>query len=79
MKSRDDEHLVREICHEVDLLVTSDPRVPDLDGLEKARLKMNDLLWQGRYGEAEVLAYTILLVQSGDEARRHLLEEVGDQ
>ena len=74
-----DEYLVRELCHGVDLVASSDPRVPDLDGLEKARLKMNDLLWHGKYKEAEVMAYAILLMRSGDQASRYLLEEVGDQ
>ncbi len=78
MQSRD-ECLVRELCHEVDLVASSDPRVPSLDVLERSRLKMNDLLWQGKFKEAEVMAYAILLMRSGDEASRHLLEEVGDQ
>jgi hypothetical protein len=74
-----EENLVREICHEVDLLASSDPRVPDLDILERTRLKMNDLLWQGKYADAEIVAYAILLMRSGDQASRFLLEEVGDQ
>jgi len=78
MEPRDEESLVREVCHEVDLLVSSDPRIQDLDVLEKARLKMTDLLWQGKYKEAEVMAYKILLVRSGNQASRYLSEEVGD-
>ncbi len=71
--------LVRDICHEIDLLVSSDPRAPDLDVLERARLKMNDFLWHEKYEQAETIAYTILLVWSGAEASRYLSEEVGDQ
>jgi len=78
MESRD-VFLVRELCHEVDLLASSDPRVPDLEGLERTRLKMNDLLWQGKYKEAEIIAYAILLMRAGDAASQYLLEEVGDQ
>ncbi len=74
-----EEDLVREICHEADLLASSDPRVPDLDVLEKTRLKMNDLLWRGDFAGAEIVAYAILLMRSGDQASRYLLEEVGDQ
>lgn len=71
--------LIREFCHEVDLLITSDPRAPDLDVLERARLKMNDLLWHGKHAEAEAIAYAILLRHSGDQASQYLLDEVGDQ
>jgi len=71
--------LVREICQEADLMASSDPRVQDLDVLEKTRLRMNDLLWRGMYADAEVVAYAILLTCSGDQASRYLLEEVGDQ
>jgi hypothetical protein len=71
--------LVRDICHEVDLRVTSDPQSPGLDVLERTRLKMDDYLWQGKYREAENTAYAILLMLSGDQASRYLLEEVGDQ
>ena len=35
--------LVREICHEVDCLLTQDQGNADLDVLERYRLKMNDL------------------------------------
>jgi hypothetical protein len=77
MESRD-ETLVRELCHEVDLLASADPRIQDLDVLEKARLRMNDLLWQGKYREAEVMAYSILLMRAGDDASRYLSDEVGD-
>ncbi len=69
---------VRNICHEADLLVSSDPRAPDLDVLEKARLKMNDFLWQERYEQAEIVAYAISLMQAGQEAGQYLLKEVGD-
>lgn len=72
-------HLIREICQEADLLITSDPRAPDLDVLERARLKMNDLLWHGKYAEAEAMAYAILLRHSGDQASQYLLDEARDQ
>lgn len=71
--------LIREFCHEVDLLMTSDPRAPDWDVLEKARLHMNDLLWHERYAEAEAMAYAILLRHCGDQAGQYLLDELGDQ
>lgn len=71
--------LIREFCHEVDLLMTSDPRAPDWDVLEKARLHMNDLLWKEKYAEAETMAYAILLRYSGDQAGQYLLDELGDQ
>lgn len=71
--------LIREFCHEADLLITSDPRAPNLDVLERARLRMNDLLWDGKYAEAEVMAYAILLRHSGDQGSQYLLDEVGDQ
>jgi hypothetical protein len=74
-----DQSLVRELCHEVDVLASSDPRIQGLDVLEKTRLRMNDFLWQEKYKEAEVVAYAILLMLSGDQASQYLLEDVGDQ
>ena len=71
--------LIRALCHEVDLLITSDPRAPDLDVLEKARLRMNDLLWHDKYAEAEAMAYAILLRHSGDQATQYLHDELGDR
>jgi len=72
-------YLIREFCHEADLLITSDPQAPDLDVLERARLRMNDLLWHGKYVEAEAMAYALLLRHSGDQATQYLLDEIGDQ
>ncbi len=68
--------LVRDICHEVDCLVTKDPGTCDLEVLEKARLKMNDLLWKEQYVEAEKLAYAILLKRSGQEADSFIFEQI---
>ncbi|MCK4820709.1 hypothetical protein KA005_33395 [bacterium] len=70
--------LVLEICHSVDLLVTKDQGTTDLEVLERARLKMNDFIWNQRYREAENLAYAILLVRSGCQAKDYLLEMVGE-
>jgi hypothetical protein len=67
--------LVRDICHEVDLLVSLDPGNADLGVLEEARLKMNDLLWKQKYREAEIMAYAVLLKRSGEEAADYLLKE----
>jgi hypothetical protein len=70
--------LVRDFCHEIDILVSSDPRAPDLDVSEKARLKMNGYLWRGKYAEAEALGLAIQLKYSGVEAGQYLLKEMGD-
>jgi len=70
--------LVREICQEVDILVTQDPGASDLEVLERARLKMNDLLWKQKYCEAENVAYAILLMHAGCQAERYLSKEAGD-
>lgn len=70
--------LVLEICHNVDLLLTQDQGTMDLEVLERARLKMNDFIWNKRYREAENLAYAILLVRSGYHAQDYLLEIIGD-
>ena len=68
--------LVLEICNNVDLLVTQDQGTVDLEVLERARLKMNDFIWNQRYREAENIAYAILLVRSGCQAKDYLLEMV---
>lgn len=78
MKKREIE-AIRELCHEVDLLMTSDPRAPNLDVLEESRLRMNDLLWKGKFAEAEAMAYAILLRHSGCQAAQYLEDEAGDQ
>ena len=69
--------LIREICHQVDCLVTEDPGTTNLEVLEGARLKMNDLFWKEEYLEAENLAYAISLVHSGQQAESYLLEQLG--
>jgi len=66
--------LVLEICHCVDLLVSEDQGTSDLEVLERARLKMNDCIWKERYQKAESLAYAIILVHSGCQAKDYLLE-----
>jgi len=66
--------LVREICHEVDCLLTQDQGNADLDVLERYRLKMNDLLWNERYREAMIMAYAIQLKHAGQDADRYLSE-----
>ncbi|MDD5065101.1 MAG: hypothetical protein PHQ35_10155 [Phycisphaerae bacterium] len=66
--------LVRDICHEVDWLVTQDQGTAELDVLERYRLKMNDLLWKRKYREAEDMAYAILLKRAGHDADRYLSE-----
>jgi len=66
--------LVRDICHEVDCLITQDQGNADLDVLERYRLKMNDLLFKGRYQEAMRMAYAIQLKHAGQEADRYLSE-----
>jgi len=66
--------LVRAMCHEVDCLVTSDPGTSDLEVLERARLKMNDLLYKEKWLEAEELAYAILRKHAGVQAGRYLSE-----
>lgn len=68
--------LVLEICHRVDLLVTQDQGTSDLEVLEQARLRMNDFIWKHEYGEAENLAYAILLVRSGCQAKEFLLKMI---
>ena len=70
--------LIRDICHEVDCLVTQDQGTAELDVLEKYRLKMNDLLWKEKYREAENMAYAILLKHSGQDADRYISEEDWD-
>ena len=69
--------LVLEICHSVDLLVTQDQGTSDLEVLERARLRMNDCIWKQDYREAENLAYAILLVWSGCQAKDFLLDIIG--
>lgn len=69
--------LVLEICHHVDVLVSQDQGTSDLEVLERARLKMNDCIWKHEYREAENLAYAILLVWSGCQAKDFLLEMIG--
>ena len=69
--------LVLEICQQVDLLVSQDQGTSDLEVLERARLRMNDFVWKQEYREAENLAYAILLVWSGCQAKDFLLEMNG--
>lgn len=69
--------LIRDICHQVDCLVTEDLGTTNLEVLESARLKMNDLLWKKKYLEAEQLACAISLVHSGQQAESYLLEQLG--
>lgn len=68
--------LVREICHQVDCLITTDTGTMDLEVLERARLKMNDHLYNERWQDAENLAYAILLIISGGDAREYL-DDIG--
>ncbi|MHC4541545.1 MAG: hypothetical protein ACYS74_17480 [Planctomycetota bacterium] len=70
--------LVLEVCHRVDLLVSQDQGTSDLEVLEQARLRMNDCIWKHDYREAENLAYAILLVRSGCQAKDFLLEMIGN-
>ena len=69
--------LIRDFCHEIDILVSSDPRAPNLDVLERARLKMNDYLWQSKYTEAEAMGLAIQLTYAAAEAGQYLLQELG--
>ncbi len=71
--------LIREVCHQVDLLVTQDPGNADLEVLERDRLKMNDLLYKERYRDAEYLACAISLKHAGLQAERYLQDESCDQ
>ncbi len=66
--------LVRELCHEVDMLVTLDPGTGDLGVLEQARLMMNDHLAAERWIEAENTACAILQYHSGNMAKQFILE-----
>lgn len=66
--------LVLEICQNVDLLVSKDQGTSDLEVLERARLEMNDCIWKQKYQNAECLAYAIILVHSGCQAKEYLLE-----
>lgn len=67
--------LVREFCHQVDLLVSTDPGTMDLEVLETARLKMNDFVFREKWREAERMAYAIQLVHSGHKAAEYLFEQ----
>ena len=64
--------LIRDLCHQVDCLVTSDQGNSDLDVLETYRLKMNDLLWQKKYRQAENMAYAILMLHAGQSGEDYL-------
>jgi hypothetical protein len=57
--------LVVAICQEVDWLVTRDPGAATVEALERYRLRMNDLLMQQKWREAEKVAYRILLLREG--------------
>jgi hypothetical protein len=70
--------LVLDVCREVDWLVTQDSGTVHLEVLERARLKMNDLLSARKWREAEKVAYVILLARSGHEAEAYSLEDIGD-
>ena len=74
--TRREKDLVIDICHEVDSLLTEDVGTGQLEVLERARLKMNDLLFKKRYRDAENMAYTILLMRSGYEAEAYLMEKM---
>ncbi len=74
MKKQDID-LILEICQEVDLLVSQDIGTADLDVLEQSRIKMNDLLYKQRYRDAEIMAYAITLMRSGNAADAYLLKQ----
>ncbi len=72
-----DKDLVRELCHEVDCLVTRDPGAADTEDLERDRLKMNDLLMAEKWVKAECVAQAIQLKHAGRQAEAYLVEQSG--
>lgn len=67
--------LIRELCHQVDLMVSSDIGTTEWEFLDRARLKMNDLLYKEKWREAERLAYAITLMHSGQKGKEYLSEQ----
>ena len=65
---------IREICQEVDFLVSEDPGTADLEVLERYRLKMNDKLYHHQWHEAEAAAYALMFLRSGDNESLMVLD-----
>jgi hypothetical protein len=72
---KSDVNLIRELCHQVDLLVTSDPGAAKWEFLDRARLTMNELVGQEKWLEAECMAEAITLVHSGQKGQEYLSEQ----
>ena len=68
--------LVLEACQEADWLVSQDPGTADLEVLERARLKMNDLLMARRWDEAIQMAYAITLRHAGRADEADIIERM---
>ncbi|MGB2863943.1 MAG: hypothetical protein WBC05_11505 [Sedimentisphaerales bacterium] len=66
---------IRDVCHQVDLLVSSDPGAKKWEFLDRARLRMNELVYKQKWLEAECMAYSITLMHAGQKGEDYLLAE----